>query len=268
MNLSRVTHRVEVWGTRLVSWVGVGTAVGTGLGWLAAGTRWLGERERSGWLALHRSLLLQLTLAAWLGWTFLRLRHLSRRLEPRFSDRFRGRLEDTWDFNGPWRIASAGELLVTGSDAGGITKQGAFWENYEFTCRARILCRCLGVVVRAHDLDNYYMFQIQSDRIVPHRRVAVPSVLGGSLPALGGIQHVVQVFPAWQVFPERPLNQPLSGWFSVRVRVRGRAVWLYLNDELVIQDPALLENAAGRIGFRNCGTEEALVRDVRVVVEA
>lgn len=34
----------------------------------------------------------------------------------------------------------------------------------------------MGVVFRGQDLDNYYMIQIRTDRIVPHRRVAVPVV--------------------------------------------------------------------------------------------
>jgi hypothetical protein len=101
---------------------------------------------------------------------------LNRRFVSRFSDNFSEDLKRNWDFEGPWRIVDQNTLLVTGSDAGGLTKVGASWENYTLSFEARITNHCLGVIVRAQDLNNYYMFQINKDKIRPHRRIAVPVI--------------------------------------------------------------------------------------------
>lgn len=104
-------------------------------------------------------------------WTSL----LRRRFKGGFRDNFKNSLQTNWDFKGKWRILEKGTLTVTGPDgSGGITKVGAQWENYTFTFKARIISRCLGVIIRAQDLDNYFMFQVNTDKIRPHRRVAVP----------------------------------------------------------------------------------------------
>lgn len=195
---------------------------------------------------------------------------LHRRFISGFNDNFRGDLRANWDFKGPWRIPEKNTLLVTGSEAGGITKVGAQWENYTFTFKARITKRCLGVIIRAQDLSNYYMFQIGIDQIRPHRRVAVPLIVTKNPP-----QHeeTAEVHPikfniGWQIFdPPTPLNTRLDNWFDVRVTVRGQAVSLYINNELVFQQESFLQIPTGKVGFRNVSSEEALVKNVRVILQ-
>lgn len=86
---------------------------------------------------------------------FIWISKLHKRFVSGFKDNFEGDLHINWDFVGPWRIAEENTLLVTGSDPGGITKVGAQWENYVLKFKARILRDCLGVIVRAQDLNNY-----------------------------------------------------------------------------------------------------------------
>src|SRR5690606_31679835 len=75
-----------------------------------------------------------------------------------------------WEFQGnsPWHTTTEGELVITGSHDGGITKVGHQWENYDLTFRARIIHNCIGVIVRAANLNNYYMLQIHKDSVAPH----------------------------------------------------------------------------------------------------
>lgn len=136
--------------------------------------------------------------------------------------------------------------------------------------KAHITKRCLGVIIRAQDLSNYYMFQIGIDQIRPHRRVAVPLIVTKNPP-----QHeeTAEVHPikfniGWQIFdPPTPLNTRLDNWFDVRVTVRGQAVSLYINNELVFQQESFLQIPTGKVGFRNVSSEEALVKNVRVILQ-
>jgi hypothetical protein len=186
-----------------------------------------------------------------------------------FADNFRGDFKARWDFEGPWRLVEKGTLLVTGSDAGGITKVGALWENYTFAFKARIINGCVGVVVRAQDLNNYYMFQIHPDKVRPHRRATIPVIETETSSGPSEKLQPVKFLTGWQVFdPPVPLSPHLDGWFDARVRVRGHSASLWINDELVLQREGFLQIPMGKVGFRNWGAEEAQVRRVRVVLES
>lgn len=182
---------------------------------------------------------------------------------------------DGWDFEG-WRLAGKGTLVVTGSDAGGITKVGSHWENYSFTFKARIINKCLGVIVRANDLNNYYMFQIRADKVRPHRRVTVPMIISHELsddsgiePQVNTVQHIEYKI-IWQMdrnnteFESIPISQSLNDWFDIKIIVRGRSVFFYINNKLEFERPSFLQIPTGRVGFRNNGNEEAYVKNVKV----
>jgi hypothetical protein len=208
-------------------------------------------------------------LTLWLG-----LLRLSSRFTSRFRDDFSENLNFNWDFVGPWRVAEKNTLLVTGSDAGGLTKVGATWENYTLSFDARITERCLGVIVRAQDLDNYYMFQIKPDKIRPHRRIATPVIedepsQSDQKPTDDGPQpRFIKFKVAWQVFePPAPINPPLSNWFKVKIIVRGESIKIYINKELCLQKESFLKIPIGKVGFRNTRNEVALVRNVQVVIQ-
>ena len=201
-------------------------------------------------------------------WTSL----LRRRFKGGFRDNFKNSLQTNWDFKGNWRIPKKGTLLVTGPDgSGGITKVGAQWENYTFTFKARIIRDCLGVIIRAQDLDNYFMFQVRPDRIRPHRRVAVPVVPVDTqqqpkeeTPQM----HPIQFNVGWQIFkPHTPLNRTLNTWFNCRITVRGESICIRIDDDIVLQSESFLKIPTGKVGFRNQGSEEALVKNVKVVLE-
>jgi hypothetical protein len=190
-----------------------------------------------------------------------------------FRDNFTGNLHSNWDFVGPWKIADENTLLVTASAEGGLTKVGALWENYTFTFKARIMRDCLGVIVRAQDLNNYYMFQIRNDKVRPHRRAAYP-VIDTSTPVQGYFENThtttnpIKFQIGWEVFdPPIPLPRSLDNWFNVKLIVRGESVSLYIDDQLILQKDSFLKIPTGKVGFRNSGREEALIKDVRVKLQ-
>lgn len=59
---------------------------------------------------------------------------------------------------------------ITNSESGYIYSRCFTWSNYTLRFDFRILNLCLGVIVRAVNLSNLVMLQIQQDRIVPHIR--------------------------------------------------------------------------------------------------
>jgi hypothetical protein len=264
----RFVEEVIATGLKWISWItGIAAAFGLVSSFFEWGNRgpfhYFKDNLQSIWIWAITAATLLLVI-----WTSL----LRRRFKGGFRDNFKVSLQINWNFKGNWRVPEKATLLVTGPDgSGGITKVGAHWENYTFTFRARIIRDCLGVIVRAQDLDNYFMFQIRNDRIRPHRRVAVPMI---SVPAQQQPQgETPQIQPihfsvGWQIFePPTPFNRILNTWFNCRIIVRGESVCISIDDEIVFQSESFLKIPTGKVGFRNSGSEEALVKDVRVVLE-
>lgn len=266
----RIVEEYVALGLKWISWAtGIATAFGFVLKFFEWGNRgfflYLKNNLQSVWMWAITAVALLLVI-----WTSL----LRRRFKGGFKDNFKGAIQTNWDFKGNWRMAERKTLLVTGPDGtGGISKVGAQWENYTFTFKARIIRDCLGVIVRAQDLDNYFMFQIGTDKIRPHRRVAVPMApvpakhdqqAQGTTPQMQQIQFSV----GWQVFdPPMPLNRTLNTWFNCKITTRGESVTIRIDDEIVLQAESFLKIPTGKVGFRNSGAEEALVRNVKVILE-
>jgi hypothetical protein len=231
---------------------------------------WMKENVGFLWGAAVTSILLLLFFWTW---------RLHRQFISRFKDNFKGNLRDKWDYQGPWLITEENTLLVTGSDAGGITKVGAQWENYTFEFEAKIVNTCLGVVVRAQDLNNYYMFQInrEQNRIRPHRRAAVPCIPPqqaspqpeAQQPNQPPPMQPISIYIGWDKnFEPIPISpEALTGWFKVRLKVHGESVKFYVNDELTFEKDSILKIATGKVGFRNSGAESAFVRKVKVTIQ-
>lgn len=180
-----------------------------------------------------------------------------------FSETFKGRLENNWDFFGTWKIIDE-KLLITGADQGGITKKGSDWENYTLTFKAKITCSCLGVVVRARDLNNYYMLQINKKHIVPHLRASIPQIKNNSLDPINTPEIEMRV--GWQIYKEfiKELSRELNDWFTVCVKVSGQSVVMQIDNEIVFEKDLFLQIPKGKIGFRCHGEESAQIKNVKV----
>jgi len=185
-----------------------------------------------------------------------------------FEDRFIGDVDSKWEFQGnSWRYPEPGILVVSAGKVGdesiGITKIGHHWVNYLVEFEARIDQDCLGVVVRAQDLNNCYMLQIRSDVVRPHRRdpaflLTVPTSPLGLETRLGMRQG-----GTWSThYSPADLQKPLTDWFCVRLAVEYKAVRLWINEEIVLERPDFLDHMSGRFGFRNASFEKASVRNL------
>ncbi len=268
--LESLQRRADV----VLKWITYVTALFTLAGWLSGFFSW-GNRgffllvrahlASVGWLVIGLSI-----LTLW-----IRTSRLNRRFIYRFTDDFKGDLKAKWDFEGDWRIAEPGTLLVTGSDAGGLTKVGALWENYTLSFKACIRQQCLGVIVRGQDLNNYYMFQINKDKIRPHRRVAIPVIDERQFAQIDQQGSPTQLSSAlsvrfrtgWQILePSIPITPSLEDWFNVKIVVEGESVRIYIDKQLLYQQDSFFKISTGKVGFRNYGSESALIKKVRVTV--
>jgi len=256
--------------SKRVGYIGVvGIIVGYVSRFFESGNKWL-----FGWLKDNIQLIWLVTLSAFLIMLWCWLSRLHRRFVQGFRDNFTGDLRKNWYFTGEWRIVEKGILLVDNSQLGGLTKVGAYWENYTLKFKAFIMNKCLGVVVRAQDLNNFYMFQIRKDKIRPHRLVAVPVV-----EKKGNVKDASEETPndfifkynvGWQLFKDCNVNidPPLNDWFDVELTVRGESVFLYINNELLLQQESFLKIPFGKVGFRNAGSESAKVKNLQVILES
>ncbi len=218
------------------------------------------------WIGDH--LLLVWALSTTLGLLFLVLQYIRirRQLSLVFIDDFKKPIEHNWDYVGKWRINHENEMLVTGSDQGGLTKKGAFWENYVYTFEVKILSKCIGVIVRAIDSQNYYMFQITTESIRPHRRVSVPILTPSE--SEDGKYNLSENRVGWLIMNNitSQHGKSLDRWFKVKMYVKGKSIEIYIDNEQVFYKEDLFENTYGRVGFRNDISEEALIRNLKVEI--
>lgn len=215
----------------------------------------------SSFLAEHFSIIFSIFILSAFFYLYLEISRLKRRITMAFRHNFKGDLENNWEYRGEWSKPEKGVLRVRGSDEGGITKVGALWENYEFSFQTKIINKVTGWIVRARDLNNYFMFQCGHQVITPHQRLSRP--LFKPKPDSTSVEitgHQV----GWKIFDPVPHNKKLQDWFKVKIIVRGSSVQININDDPVLHQKDILTIPVGRVGFRCWGDEEARFRKVRV----
>jgi len=114
--------------------------------------------QLSFFLAKNLLVIFSIFIVLALLYLYLTLSKLQRRITIGLRDNFKDDLKNNWEYRGEWSKPEKGVLCVRGADEGGITKVGALWENYEFSFETRIINKFTGWIVRARDLNNYFMF--------------------------------------------------------------------------------------------------------------
>lgn len=163
---------------------------------------------------------------------------------------------------------------ITKSESGFINSKCLNWSSYRINFDFKIASEKLGIIVRAVNLSNYVMIQVNPLGIRPHIRVN------------GG-------WKVWEVEEtglkiENPLS--LDKWYKAQIAcdkneisirlcngkkcvfdkvweiIRGNAVFNFKKDEkdkgINIPFPINLEY--GSAGFRNCGNEKAFVKNMLI----
>jgi hypothetical protein len=80
--------------------------------------------------------------------------------------------KDDWIGKGSFEYVRAFNCFsITNSEAGYIYSKCLNWEDYKFSFDFKIQNSCLGIILRAVNLSNYIMLQINPKGILPHLRI-------------------------------------------------------------------------------------------------
>jgi hypothetical protein len=160
--------------------------------------------------------------------------------------------------------------IITNAAYGCIFSKCFDWSDYLMSFDFRIIDDCIGAVFRAQNLSNYLMLQIGVDKINPH----------------------IKVNGAWKVVDSIDLtfSKPLSrdSWYKCEINCEKRRIIIKILDRkttlierewappspdtyILVSFPSIASPFpyavtcdTGTIGFRNCGKERALVRNLLV----
>lgn len=201
----------------------------------------------------------------------LRLRKLEEYIGIPFEEKFKKGLI-RWDFEGDWTITGKGELNVTNSSFGGITRVGHLWADYTFEFDGVILNLVIAWIVRAQDRFSYYMIQLDSTNVVPHLFFA----------------------GRWLRIVSRPHGLSLhhNQLMRIKTEVRGLSIRIWVDGKEIYHEPRLFDmrfvvpdtqNASfwspvppftgqlvppfttGRVGFREDGLEHGRFSNCKVI---
>ena len=139
--------------------------------------------------------------------------------------------------DGRLRVPPSSELMRSNPSA------AAEWDDFTLEAQVTIESVAAGLVFRAVDSGNFYMWQLSANagRLRPHKKV------GGS----------------YSVLQETPFSFQTGVAYQVRIEADGPVISTYIDGELIstVTDPSF---AAGPIGFRHGSTETSYYDDIEV----
>jgi hypothetical protein len=166
-------------------------------------------------------------------------------------------------------------FIITDSESGFIYSKSLVWNNYDYEFDFKIINKCLGVIVRAVNLSNYVMLQINAGGIRPHIRIN------------GG-------WKSWEAHETNfsfTSDLSLDEWKKcliscednrIRIRILSNRLTIFdrvweiprgslefhfkrdPNDENPVKIPFPIDLRYGSVGFRDDGNERALVKNVLI----
>lgn len=183
--------------------------------------------------------------------------------------------KDSWMGHGVFQLARVQDAYaVTNADPGYIHADMLSWSDYKLSLDFQIANKVLGVVVRAINLANYIMLQVNVDGIRPHIRV-------------NGGWAIKEAKDAGLVFREELSKDSWyhlevccdKGTISIKIFNKNKIifdrVWEIPREPLIYTYKHSEENPTtyipfpisleyGSVGFRNWGDEKAFVKNVLV----
>ena len=221
--------------------------------------------------------------------SIFRINKLEHYIYKRYVINFDAYSPEKWDCDKVLSMAD-GSFVITDCDRGCISKIGINWENYTIKFKAKIVNLCLGIIIRAQDLDNYYLFKVNENRITPLRRLLAFVISEDKSPNPGANLNPVEnlaMQPEYEQFTNlRPevgwqfntgeFHTPgfeatefpkINDWFNCKVVVNNQSIFIYINDQLCFERSNFLLNSTGKFGFRNFGTERAYVKNLSISLD-
>ncbi len=177
-------------------------------------------------LTMHWVILVFIIFAMFIWGLYRKLHRLKKYVSMSFKDDFKKDLHKNWYYiDGKWELFPGGELRVTKSEIGGITRAGHLWTDYRFEFTAVIVNRCIAWIVRAQDLFNYYMIQLDRTNVRPHLRFAGRWVSSGRVEDAASI---ITTPHGQSIHPDNTIE--------VRTEVRESEIRVYVNNNQIYHD--------------------------------
>ncbi len=145
-----------------------------------------------------------------------------------------------------WQVTN-GILDAKGGEEGFI-REGQSWNDFTLEGDIKIINICTGIIFRATDEKNLYMWQINAGnpgRLRPHK------MINGSYTLIGEF--------------DLPSAINKEDWYNIKIETLGPIVKTYINNVLVNE---LNDNShtSGRIGIRNSGLEHSHIDNLVISV--
>lgn len=164
---------------------------------------------------------------------------------------------------------------ITKSETGYIYTKCLTWSDYKYSFNFKIINTCVGAIVRAVNLSNYIMLQINANGIRPHIRINGAWRKWEHEESNLSIERTLS-FDKWykcSIFSEKEnLNIKIydgkktifdRGWTIPT----GNFIFQFKGEEngsSQINIPFSINLEYGSVGFRNCGHEKALIKNVLI----
>ncbi|GGG13135.1 hypothetical protein GCM10010912_66980 [Paenibacillus albidus] len=175
----------------------------------------------------------------------------------RFSDDFEDGNTAGWTAaTGSWKVTTDGgtkALIQTKVDTTALLTAGSSWQDIAFEAKVKVPVANAnaGIVFRAQDANNYYMYRIN----VNDKKLELFKAIDGTLTSVSST-----------IFADAAADQ----WYTLKAIVKGNRIIGYVNGQLKIEwtNPQT-ELTAGKIGFRttslNAVFDNALVTGIKKV---
>ena len=145
-----------------------------------------------------------------------------------------------------WNISN-GTLDVTGGNEV-LIKSGKTWSDFTLEADINIINTCAGIMFRANDASNGYMWQFNYGNLGTLR---VHKLVNGSYTVMNSIPMGMQI--------------NTNTWYHIKIVATGQDIKTYVNNTLVSD---LNDNtfSSGSIGIRNAVNEHAQYDNIKVTV--
>lgn len=173
--------------------------------------------------------------------------------------------KDEWLGEGKFEYSRTDESFqITDSMSGFIVPQLLIWADYRVSFDFKITNTCLGVILRAANLSNLIMLQINSDKIRPHLRINGRWIDAKEWESNFGSKLNFSVWYKCKITCDKRIIRTSIFAENKNNKFDFETTWTIPIGAAKIGIDFPIDLHYGSVGFRNYGTERALVKNFLV----
>lgn len=157
-----------------------------------------------------------------------------------------------WETQGDWHFFGD-YLTLTKSNFGGIYNKMQPTKHYTFRFNAKKMHHALGIIIRAEDMNKYYMFQANLNDSNLRLVMRDSEIYSGNL---GFGPDIIK--PIEYNWTHNDINK-------FEIITKDNSVTFKANDRVLITYRSLTKIDSGKVGFRCCGPESANISKIELI---